>query len=52
MKGAGLVQVRVFSDLHSALQAEPEPQSDQPPQMTQSGLLVALARSGPEQAAV
>ena len=52
MKGAGLVQVRVFSEVHSALQAEPEPQSDQPPSMTQSGLLVALARSVLEQTAV
>ena len=45
-------QVLVLVELHSALQADPEPQSDQPPQITQSGLLVAVVRSVLEQTAV
>ena len=40
----------VWVELQSALQAEPTPQSVQPPQMRQSGLLEAVAKSELEQA--
>ena len=46
------MQVLVLVEVHSALQADPEPQPDQPPEITQSGLLVAVARSVLEQTAV
>ena len=45
-------QVLVLVEVHSALQADPEPQSDHPPQITQSGLAVAVARSELEQTEV
>ena len=47
-----MVQVLVLVEVHSALQADPEPQPDQPPEITQSGLLVAVARSVLEHTAV
>ena len=43
--GVGLLQVRFFVDLHWLLQAEPAPQADQPPVMTQVGWLVVVVSS-------